>query len=277
MGNSKPYKLVSRETKKENTEIIIKDVCIGGDELVVIAGPCAIESKNQMLETAIRVKASGAKVLRGGAYKPRTSPYSFQGLEQEGLQILKDISQETGLLTISEVIDEKSIDLAVDFIDILQIGSRNMQNFHLLKVAGQTGKPILLKRGLAATIEEWLMAAEYILAEGNNKVILCERGIRTFETATRNTLDISAIPLVKNLTHLPIIVDPSHASGKRSLVLPLTKAAIAAGSDGLIIEVHPNPHLALCDGTQSLNCNEFHELMQDVKALSTIMDRRIAL
>ena len=276
MKNLKPYKLVSRETKRENTEIVIKDVCIGGSEIIVIAGPCAIESKDQMLETAIKVKASGAKVLRGGAYKPRTSPYSFQGLEQQGLQILKEVSQETGLLTISEVIDERSIELAIEYIDILQIGSRNMHNFQLLKVAGQTGKPILLKRGIAATIEEWLMAAEYILAEGNNKVILCERGIRTFETATRNTLDISAIPLVKKLTHLPIIVDPSHASGIRSLVLPLTKAAVAAGSDGLIIEVHPNPDLALCDGQQSLDCNEFNELMQDVKELSAIMDRAIA-
>lgn len=267
------WKLVSRETKVENTIIQIGKTLIGEGSFTVMAGPCAIESKEQMLKTGEYVKQLGAQIIRGGAYKPRTSPYAFQGLEEKGFQIMREVAEETGLVTISEVIDENSLELAKDYIDILQIGSRNMQNFHLLKLAGKSGKPVLLKRGLSATIEEWLMAAEYILAEGNSDVILCERGIRTFETATRNTLDISAVPLLKRLTHLPVIVDPSHATGDRNLVIPLAKASAAVGADGLIIEVHPNPKDALCDGTQSLDFADFYNLMNNVKTISSLLQQ----
>ena len=249
----KPFKLASREVSEENTVITIRDVTIGADQVAVIAGPCAVESREQLMEAAQAARRAGARFLRGGAFKPRTSPYSFQGMEEEGLKLLAEVSEQTGLVTVSEVIDEESLERATAYIDILQIGTRNMQNFRLLKAAGQCNKPILLKRGLSATIEEWLMAAEYIMSEGNRSVILCERGIRTFETYTRNTLDLSAIPLVKSLSHLPVVVDPSHATRKRELVLPMTLAAVAAGADGLLVEMHPNPAKALCDGPQSLD------------------------
>src|SRR5665647_311452 len=248
----KPYKLVSREGREENTIINVRGVSIGGESITIIAGPCAVESREQLLTAARQVKAAGGHIIRGGAFKPRTSPYSFQGLEEEGLNILKDVSLETGLPVVTEVIDEHSLHLSIDYVDIIQIGARNMQNFRLLKAAGQTDKPILLKRGMAATIEEWLMAAEYIMSEGNQKVILCERGIRTFEIYTRNTLDLSAVPVVKRLSHLPIIVDPSHGTGDRQLVGPMSLAAIAAGADGLILEMHPQPAKAVSDGAQSL-------------------------
>lgn len=260
----KPYKLVSREVKPEDSLITIKNGVIGGPEPYVIAGPCAVESREQLMETALCACDAGAKAIRGGAYKPRTSPYSFQGLEEKGLEILAEAGQKTGLATITEVIDEESLALARNYVDIIQIGARNMQNFQLLKAAGRAGKPTVLKRGISATMEEWLMAAEYIMSEGNYDVIFCERGIRTFETYTRNTLDISAVPLIKQLSHLPVIVDPSHASGQWRLVAPLAKAALAAGADGLLIEVHPDPAKALCDGPQSLNFEKFKALMKEI-------------
>lgn len=260
----KPFKLVSREAQETDSIISIKGVNFGGQNITIIAGPCAIESREQLLTAAHMVKKAGAQVLRGGAFKPRTSPYAFQGLEDEGLKLLREASQLTGLLTVTEVIDERSLNMSMDYVDILQIGARNMQNFQLLKVAGQSGKPILLKRGLSATIEEWLMSAEYIMAEGNNKVILCERGIRTFETYTRNTLDLSAVSLVRQLSHLPVIVDPSHSTGNTRLVPPMSLAALAAGANGLIIEMHPDPSTALCDGHQSLTPDELCLLMQKI-------------
>ncbi|WP_003540332.1 3-deoxy-7-phosphoheptulonate synthase [Desulfotomaculum nigrificans] len=271
----KPFKLASREVKEESTVIKIKDVAIGAKELSIIAGPCAVESRDQLMEAAYAVRRAGAKLLRGGAFKPRTSPYSFQGMEEEGLKLLAEASELTGLVTVSEVVDEESLELAQNYIDILQIGTRNMQNFRLLKAAGKSGKPVLLKRGLSATVEEWLMAAEYIIAEGNPNVILCERGIRTYEPYTRNTLDLSAVPLVKGLSHLPIIVDPSHATGKRDLVLPMAMAAVAAGADGLLIEMHPDPARALCDGPQSLSPGEFARLMERLKPLAAAVNRSI--
>lgn len=271
----KPFKLASREVKEESTVIKIKDVAIGAKELSIIAGPCAVESRDQLMEAAYAVRRAGAKLLRGGAFKPRTSPYSFQGMEEEGLKLLAEASELTGLVTVSEVVDEESLELAQKYIDILQIGTRNMQNFRLLKAAGKSGKPVLLKRGLSATVEEWLMAAEYIIAEGNPNVILCERGIRTYEPYTRNTLDLSAVPLVKGLSHLPIIVDPSHATGKRDLVLPMAMAAVAAGADGLLIEMHPDPARALCDGPQSLSPGEFARLMERLKPLAAAVNRSI--
>ncbi|MDD3363660.1 MAG: 3-deoxy-7-phosphoheptulonate synthase, partial [Syntrophomonas sp.] len=257
----KPYKLVSREAREENTIINVRGVCIGGESVTIIAGPCAVESREQLLTAARQVKKAGGNIIRGGAFKPRTSPYSFQGMEEEGLKILREASLETGLPVVTEVIDEHSLHLSMEYVDIIQIGARNMQNFRLLKAAGQTNKPILLKRGMSATIEEWLMAAEYIMSEGNGKVILCERGIRTFETATRNTLDLSAVPMVKRLSHLPVIVDPSHATGDRQLVLPMSLAAIASGADGLILEMHPEPAKALSDGPQSLTPEDLEHLM----------------
>ena len=238
-----------------------------------MAGPCAIESEEQLISTAIAVKAAGATFLRGGAYKPRTSPYAFQGLEEEGLKFMKTAKQETGLQTICEVTHTQAIDLAVKYVDMLQIGARNMQNYSLLKEVGKSGLPVLLKRGLSATIEEWLNAAEYIIAEGNQNVVLCERGIRTFETATRNTLDISAVPVIKSKSHLPIIVDPSHATGVRSYVAPLAKAAIAVGADGLMIEVHPNPATALSDGPQSLNLEQFDTLCNEMRPFAKLSER----
>lgn len=269
----KPYKLVSRESKGEDSLVRVKDLIVGGNEVTVIAGPCAVESREQLLAAARKVREAGAGILRGGAFKPRTSPYSFQGMEEDGLKLLAEASAQTGLATVTEVVDEISLEMAVQYVDMVQIGARNMQNFRLLRMAGRAGKPVLLKRGLSATIEEWLMAAEYIVSEGNENVILCERGIRTFETATRNTLDLSAVPLVKGLSHLPVIVDPSHATGERRLVGPMSRAAIAAGADGLIIEVHPDPRKALCDGPQSLTPEDFDALMLELKAIAAAVGR----
>ncbi|MDO8748230.1 MAG: 3-deoxy-7-phosphoheptulonate synthase [Candidatus Omnitrophota bacterium] len=271
-----PYKLVSREFKKENSVIDLgKGVQIGGDELVIIAGPCAVENYNSLYETAKIVKSYGAKALRGGAFKPRTSPYNFQGLGEEGLKYLKEAGDKFGLPTVTEVMDTRDVELVVRYADVLQIGARNMQNFNLLKEVGMTKKPVILKRGLSATVKEWLMSAEYILAGGNMNVILCERGIRTFEDSTRNTLDISAVPVVKALSHLPVIIDPSHASGRRDLVEPLSKAAVAVGSDGLIIEVHIHPEDALSDGAQSLTPEGFGKIIPSLRAVAQAVGRRL--
>ncbi len=271
----KPYKLVGKELKKDKTIIEIDDIRIGGKELVIMAGPCAIENEESFIQTAHKVKKGGAKILRGGAFKPRTSPYSFQGLEEKGLKLLATARNETGLKVVTEVVDTREVEIVAKYSDILQIGARNMQNFRLLQEVGATKKPVLLKRGASATIEEWLMAAEYIIAEGNPNIILCERGIRTFETATRNTMDISAIPVVKNLSHLPIIADPSHATGTWKYVNALSKASIAAGADGLMIEVHDNPECALCDGPQSLKPDNFTSLMQELEAIALAVNRKI--
>lgn len=270
-----PYKMVCREAKGEDTVIKVGGAEFGGSKLVVIAGPCAVETREQLFAAARAVRRAGATVLRGGAYKPRTSPYSFQGLEEEGLRLLAEAGAETGLATVTEVVDEESMKLASRYVDILQIGARNMQNFRLLRLAGRAGKPVLLKRGLSATVEEWLMAAEYIVTSGNEDVILCERGIRTFETGTRNTLDLSAVALAKTQTHLPVIVDPSHATGKRELVGSMSRAAVAAGADGLIIEVHPDPSVALCDGPQSLDPAQFEELMLKLRPLAKAVGREL--
>lgn len=259
------YKLSNRKFHPEATVIKIGNTLIGKDNFVIMSGPCAVESEEQVLETARSIKASGAQILRGGAYKPRTSPYSFQGLEEEGLKIMRNAGNETGLSVVCEVTSLQAIEAAAKYVDMLQIGARNMQNFYLLKEAGKTGLPILLKRGLSATIDEWLNASEYIMAEGNPNVVLCERGIRTFETATRNTLDISAIPVIKEKSHLPIVVDPSHATGVRKYVAPLSKCAVAAGADGLMIESHPNPSIALSDGPQSLTLSQFDFLCKELK------------
>jgi len=271
----KPYKLVSRESKGESSIIKVRDVAIGGEGVVVIAGPCAVESREQLLTAARVVRRAGADILRGGAFKPRTSPYSFQGLEAEGLKLLAEASAETGIITVTEVVDEASLELALQYVDMIQIGARNMQNFRLLRAVGRSGKPVLLKRGLSATIEEWLMAAEYIVSEGNQDVVLCERGIRTFESATRNTLDLSAVPVVKGQSHLPVIVDPSHATGDRRLVAPMARAAVAAGADGLLIEVHPEPHKALSDGPQSLTPEDFDSLMAELKPVAAAVGRKV--
>jgi 3-deoxy-7-phosphoheptulonate synthase len=268
-----PYKLASKEFKPEKSVIKVRHIEIGGDQIQIIAGPCAVESRDQLIETARIVKRAGATMLRGGAFKPRTSPYSFQGLEEEGLKILAEAREITGMPVVTEVMDTRSIDLVAEFADILQIGARNMQNFFLLREAANTNKPVLLKRGPSSTIEEWILAAEYIMAGGNNQVILCERGIRTFETSTRNTLDLSAVPLIKSLSHLPIFVDPSHGTGKWSLVTPMSKAAIACGADGLIIEVHPCPAEALSDGPQSLTGENFQKLVQEVKTMAEAVGR----
>lgn len=270
-----PFKLASREFRKETTQVDVGGVIFGGNKLVVIAGPCAVENENQMLETGRKVKKAGASILRGGAFKPRTSPYAFQGLEEEGLKILKSVSVEVGIPFVTEVVNPKDVDLVARYADMFQIGARNMQNFTLLKEVGKTNKPVILKRGLAATIEEWLMAAEYILSEGNLQVVLCERGIRTYETSTRNTLDLSAVPMVQHLSHLPIIVDPSHGTGKRHLVTPLSRAAVAAGADGLIIEVHPDPETALSDGPQSLNFLEFEAFISEINPVAAAVRREI--
>ena len=272
----KPYKLVSRDFKKENTVISFDNgVKIGAEEIVVMAGPCSVEKEELLVDIAKKVKAAGAKVLRGGAFKPRTSPYSFQGLGEEGLKFLKTAKDETGLLIITELMDLRNLELVEKYADIIQIGARNMQNFDLLKEVGKAKKPVLLKRGMSNTIKEFLMSAEYILAEGNFNVILCERGIRTFEEATRFTLDISAIPIVKNLSHLPCVADPSHATGKWGLVLPCAKAAVAAGADGLLIEVHPNPEEALSDGTQSLLPDNYRQLVEELARIAEAVGRRI--
>ncbi len=267
------YKLAGRTFKPEPSVIDVNGVKIGGKELVMIAGPCAIESSEQIIEAAEAVKKAGAKMLRGGAFKPRTSPYSFQGLEEDGLKMLKEASEATGLVTVTEVISERSVEIAANYVDMFQIGARNSQNFHLLREVGRSGKPVLFKRGSATTIDEWLNAAEYIMSEGNYNVVLCERGIRTFETATRNTLDVSAVPVVKANSHLPIIVDPSHAAGRSQYILPLSRAAIAAGADGLIIEVHPNPRLALSDAAQQLSPEAFDNLCKDIGRIAEIVGR----
>ncbi len=271
-----PYRLVSREFQKEDSVIDLgKGVKIGGNKLVIMAGPCAIENMESLYAIGSEVKKSGALVLRGGAFKPRTSPYSFQGLGEEGLKFLKEAGDKLGLVTISEVMDPRDVGLVLNYVDILQIGARNMQNFNLLKEVGNTKKPVVLKRGLSATVKELLMSAEYILAGGNFNVILCERGIRTFEDSTRNTLDISAVPVIKQLSHLPVIVDPSHAAGKWGLVPALSKAAVASGADGLIIEVHTHPEDALSDGAQSLLPSTFSELLRDLKAVSLAVGREL--
>ncbi len=265
MPIAKPYKLASRTFKKEDTVFSVNGVQFGGGNFVVIAGPCSVESEQQTLEAARAVKASGAQFLRGGAFKPRTSPYSFQGLKDEGLRILQKAKQETGLGIVTELVTPQDAPLVAEYTDIIQVGARNMQNFGLLLAAGKTKKPVLLKRGMSATIEEFLMSAEYIMSEGSYDVIMCERGIRTFETAYRNTLDLNAVPALKLLTHLPVFVDPSHGTGRRDLILPMSKAAIAAGADGLILEVHPHPEQAMSDGPQSLTPKEFDTLMKEIR------------
>lgn len=270
-----PFKNANRKFHPDDTIIDVKGHKIGGGNFTVMAGPCSVESYDQVLEIAKAVKNAGAGFLRGGAFKPRTSPYAFQGLGVEGLEILSRVSKEVDMPFVTEIMNEKYIDLFEKNVDIIQIGARNMQNFELLKAVGKLNKPILLKRGLSSTMEEWLMSAEYIMSEGNERVILCERGIRTFEHYTRNTLDISAVPLLKEKTHLPIIVDPSHASGISRLVRPLSRAAVAAGADGLIIEVHNDPPHALCDGAQSLRPDQFIDVMSDINKLLDIVDKKI--
>ncbi len=273
----KPFKLASREFKKENSVIEIGNgVRIGGNEVVVIAGPCSVESEEQILTAAREVKKHGAKILRGGAFKPRTSPYSFQGLREKGLELLKLAKEETGLPVITEALSIAQLEKVAEVADIIQIGARNMQNFALLEAAGKMKKPVMLKRGMMATMEELLMSAEYILSNGNPNVILCERGIRTFEKYTRNTLDISAIPMLKSLSHLPVVSDPSHGTGKRNLVIPVSLASVAAGADGLMVEVHPEPEKALSDGAQSLTPEMFGELMERVRKVAEAVGREIA-
>jgi 3-deoxy-7-phosphoheptulonate synthase len=271
----KPYKLASREFKKENTVINVGGHSIGEKKIPVMAGPCAVESRDQLIVAAEEVKKAGAAFLRGGAFKPRTSPYSFQGLGEEGLRYLAEAREKTGLLIITELMDARDLDIILKYTDIIQIGARNMQNFRLLLEVGTVNKPVMLKRGLSSTIKEWLMSAEYIMSRGNQNVMLCERGIRTFETATRNTLDLSAVPLLKQLTHLPIVVDPSHGVGKWNLVSPMAKAAVAAGADALIIEVHSNPSEAISDGEQSLKPDHFGKLMKELKPVAEAVGREI--
>ena len=270
-----PYKLASREMKSDNTIVKINGTEIGGGKVMVIAGPCAVESREQIIEMAHFLKENGIKIMRGGAFKPRTSPYSFQGLKEKGLEYLHEAKMETGISVIAEVLSPEDVDKVAAVADILQIGTRNMQNFALLQAVGKTDKPVLLKRGLMSTVEEWLMSAEYVLSNGNPRVLLCERGIRTFEKATRNTFDVSSIPLVKKLSHLPVIADPSHGTGVRDLIAPVAKAAIAAGADGLMVEVHKKPHQALSDGFQSLNFPEFLKLLNELKTLCPACGREI--
>ncbi len=274
---SKPYKLVSRETKRENTIVNVNGTPVGGDELTLCGGPCAVESREQILESARAVKAAGGQLLRGGAYKPRTSPYSFQGLAEEGLRYLAEARDETGLGIVTEAVDTETFDLVEQYADCVQIGARNMQNFSLLRRAGRSRKAVLLKRGMSSTLDEFLMAAEYILAEGNYNLILCERGVRTFADHTRNTLDLSVVPAVKSLSHLPIIVDPSHGTGKRDKVLPMALASVAAGAAGLIVEVHPAPERALSDGYQSLDPMQFRELAEECRAIHNLLAERRGL
>lgn len=271
---SKPYKLVSRETKRENTVVSVHGVPVGGESIVLCGGPCSVESRDQILDSARAVKSAGGSLLRGGAYKPRTSPYSFQGLGEEGLRFLAAAREETGLGVVTEAVDVETFDLVEHYADCVQIGARNMQNFSLLRRAGRSRKPILLKRGMSSTLEEFLMAAEYILAEGNYNVILCERGVRTFADHTRNTLDLSVVPAVQSLSHLPIIVDPSHGTGKRDKVLPMALASVAAGASGLIVEVHPDPDRALSDGYQSLDPRQFAELTDECQAIAQLLTSR---
>ncbi len=273
---TQPFKQVSREWKPESTVIeLAGGVTIGGNGIVVMAGPCSVESEAQIIETARLVKAHGAAILRGGAFKPRSSPYSFQGLGLAGLRLLAKAREETGLLIVTEALDPEGVDVVAPYADIVQIGARNMQNFSLLKRAGQIGKPVLLKRGIAATITELLLSAEYLLAEGNQQVMLCERGIRSFDSLTRNVFDVTAIPLVHSLSHLPIVADPSHATGRRDKVIPMARAAVAAGADGIIVEVHPQPDRALSDGDQSLYPNQFAELMDQVRTIAAAIDRQV--
>jgi 3-deoxy-7-phosphoheptulonate synthase len=274
---TKPYKQVSREWKPESTVIrLAGGLTIGGDEVVVMAGPCSVESERQILEAARAVREAGAAVLRAGAFKPRSSPYSFQGLGRPGLRLLVKAREETGLLIVTEAMDAEGLDQVIEVADIVQIGARNMQNYSLLKHAGRSGKPILLKRGLSATIQELLLSAEYILAEGNPQVILCERGVRGFDTATRNLFDLSAIPVVHGLSHLPIVADPSHGTGHRDMVTPMARAAVAAGADGLLIEVHPTPDRALSDGAQSLYPEQFERMMRETRLIAEAIGRRVA-
>ena len=271
----KPYKLASRETKPHDSVIDVDGVPVGGKQIAIMAGPCSVESREQICKTARLVKEAGANMMRGGAFKPRTSPYSFQGLEEEGLQLLLEAKKESGLPIVTEVMNPREVDLVAEYADLLQVGARNVQNFSLLKELGKIDKPILLKRGMMTTIKEFLMSAEYILSEGNRNVILCERGIRTFETATRNTLDLSCIPVLKQETHLPIIVDPSHGTGHWHLVDSMSKAAIAAGADGLMIEVHPDPAHAFSDGPQSLKPEKFAKLIQTLRPFIELMGRTL--
>jgi 3-deoxy-7-phosphoheptulonate synthase len=272
---SEPYKLTSRTFRPHKTIVNARGVEIGGDKVVVMAGPCTIENETQMFETARRVARAGARVLRGGAYKPRTSPYAFQGMGVEGLKLLRAAGDENNMATVSEVMELGQIEKMLEYVDILQVGARNMQNYNLLSALGQIRKPILLKRGMSATIQEWLLAAEYIMAGGNYDVILCERGIRTFETYTRNTLDISAIPVIEKLSHLPIIADPSHAVGRRDKVMPMARAIVAAGGDGLLIEVHHDPEKAVCDGPQSLYPDQFARLMDELRIIVPAVGRSL--
>jgi len=265
MRISAPYKFVSKEFQKDRSRIAVRNLEIGGDEFIVMAGPCSVESEKQIMESAEGVAAAGAKILRGGAFKPRTSPYDFQGMEGAGLKLLAKAREATGLAIITEIMSDADVGLVAEYADIMQVGARNMQNFALLKSLGRCGRPVMLKRGLSSTIRELLMSAEYIVAHGNPNVMLCERGIRTFETATRNTCDISAVPVLNELTHLPVVLDPSHAAGKRSLVPPLSRAAVAIGADALIVEVHPNPEKAISDGAQSLTVEQFRRMMEDLK------------
>jgi 3-deoxy-7-phosphoheptulonate synthase len=270
-----PYKLASRTFHPNDTVVKIREVTIGGEAVVVMAGPCSVETPEQIEIIAATVKKAGAKILRGGAFKPRTSPYSFQGLGESGLRMMRQAAEKEGLLVVSEVMEVAQVPLVAEYVDILQVGARNMQNFNLLRELGKIRKPVLLKRGMAATIEELLMAAEYLMAGGNYQVILCERGIRTFENATRNTLDISAIPVVKKLSHLPILADPSHGTGRRDKVAPMARAAVAAGADGLIIEVHHDPDNALSDGAQSLLPDQFTTLMEELRMIAKVIGRRL--
>jgi 3-deoxy-7-phosphoheptulonate synthase len=274
---SSPYKLASRTFKSEPTVITVGDVRIGGDEVIVMAGPCSAESESQVQATAAAVRRAGAKIFRGGAFKPRSSPYSFQGLGEEGLRMLHDAARAENLALVTEVMDLSQIELIDKYADIFQVGARNMQNFTLLRELGHVRKPVLLKRGISATIEEWLLSAEYVLSGGNTDVILCERGIRTFETATRNTFDLSAIPVVRKLSHLPIVADPSHGAGRRDMVVPMARAAVAAGADGLIIEVHCDPDHALSDGAQSLFPTQFDRLMAELRIIAPAIGRSICL
>jgi len=273
---TQPYKLASRQFHPENTVLPLDGFTIGGNEIAVMAGPCSVESRSQIIETAIAVKEAGASALRGGVFKPRTSPYSFQGLGEEGLEYLAEAREQTGLPIVAEIMSQVQVDLMVKYVDVLQVGARNMQNFNLLRAIGETRTSVLLKRGLSATVEELLMSAEYILAGGNNRVMLCERGIRTFETSTRNTTDINAIPVLKSLTHLPVILDPSHSTGYSEFVAAIARAGIAAGADGLIIEVHPDPAKAVSDGRQSLKPEKFAEMVKQVGQIAQIMGRKLA-
>lgn len=272
---TEPYKFASRSWKKESTKIKLPGLEIGGDSACIISGPSSVESEEQIQSCAAELAKNGCKILRGGCFKPRTSPYSFQGLGEEGLKMLKSAAESNGLLTISEVMEPGQVSVVASYVDILQVGARNMQNYSLLKVLGETKKPVLLKRGMSATIEEWLMSAEYLMANGNMDVILCERGIRTYETYTRNTLDLTAVPVIHKKSHLPVFVDPSHGTGIRDKVLPMSRAAIAAGADGLMIEIHPDPSSALSDGPQSLYFEQFGELLKQIRDIAKVLDREI--